>query len=215
MKLSNRDKALLLGLAGFLIAVASYVLIFNPFTLKSEEVKLKLETLKAREAELVELQNNMEHYKTEIIRLNGEKEELVARFPAEIKPESEIMYAVELENRENIKFSALDYGQPTVVSGNVDSELAAYCLPMNMTYQCTYQAMKNTINYTLGHSNRMVIDAVTMTFDKTTGNLTGNMTLNMFYITGTERTYEEPYVPTMKMGVNNIFGTAENPVNGD
>ena len=57
----------------------------------------------------------------------------------------------------------------------------------------------------------MVVDTVTASYDGTTGNLVGNMTINMYTVAGTERMYEKPYVPAMNMGIENIFGTIEIP----
>jgi len=210
MNLSNRDKALLLGLAGFLLAVAAYVLVFVPFSDKADVANSELEALKTREAELVELEQNMEVYQKQIQELTVEKEELIARFPADILPESEIMYAVELEERAPMKFSSLLYGTPTVIAEDTTGTgLNACCIPMSMTYQTSYQGLKNAITYTLEKSDRMVIDAVTASYDGTTGNLIGNMTLNMYYVNGTGKTYVEPFVPDMPMGTGNIFGTIE------
>ena len=98
MNISQRDKGLLLILAAVLLVAASYFFAFKPLGEKKEALKAELATLEAREAELVELEANMDFYKEEIVRLTKEEEKLVAEFPANIKPESEIMYAVELES---------------------------------------------------------------------------------------------------------------------
>ncbi len=247
MNLSNRDKGLLLGLAGLLIAAVVYFLIFTPFVQKAEEKKAELTVLQEREAQLMEMEANMDFYNDEITRLSREKEAYLVQFPSTIKEESEIMYAVELEENVEIEFSALNYGtaMPVAADGTaapaegeaaeqteetqaaeqaaegqvaegqvgrtepVDStegELSAYCIPMVMTYQSSYKGLKESITYTNAYNNRMVIDALTATFDATTGKITGNMTLNMYLITGTGKLYEEPYVPAMKFGVSNIFG---------
>ena len=48
MKISNRDKGILLGLFGVILAVISYVLIYNPTTLKTEELKTEVAALQSR-----------------------------------------------------------------------------------------------------------------------------------------------------------------------
>ena len=219
MNISKRDKALLLVLAGVLLLAASYFFVYKPSIAKKAELETQLATLQQREAELVNLENNMDFYKSEITRLEGEKAEYLACFPADIKEESEIMYAVELENNVDIEFTALNYGDPISLLDEVVAEtkegevvedvLGGYCLPMTMNYSATYNGLKNTITHTNMHQNRMVIDAVTASYDASTGNLSGQMTLNMFYMTGTDNSYHEPYVPSMGIGVSNIFGTIE------
>ena len=217
MKISKRDAGLLLGLLGLLVAVAAYMWVYTPMKEKQAAIEAEIVVLAQRESELVRMQANLEHYKEEIVRLNGVKEEYIVEFPADIKPETEIMYAVELEEEVEVEFSTLSYGTPTGIlqesTGNYG--VYAYCLPMTMTYNSTYQGLKDTILYTNAHQNRMVIDAVTASYDGTTGNLTGSMTLNMYYINGTGKVYEQPYVPAMGMGVENIFGTIENPAEAE
>lgn len=214
MNLSKRDKGLLLGLVGVLLIAAAYFFVYKPSMEEKAELEAELAKLQSREAELVELDNNMDFYLSEIERLKVEKEEYLACFPADIKEESEIMYAVELENNIDIEFSSLNYGSDILVMGDNSTDssaatLAGYCLPMTMSYKTSYNGLKNTILHTNQHVNRMVIDSVTASFDSATGYLSGSMTLNQFYIAGTENAYQEPYVPTLEIGVPNIFGTID------
>ena len=39
--------------------------------------------------------------------------------------------------------------------------------------------------------------------------LTGNMTMNTYYLLGTDKVYSSPYIPDMQMGVDTIFGNVE------
>ena len=212
MSISNRDKGILLGLLGFVLAVLSYVLVFNPMTLKNETLKTELATLKTREAELLELESNLDYYKEQIVLYNNHNQEMVAKFPAEVKPESEIMYAVELEDQLDVEFSSLNYGTPTEIAvSETETSVAAYCTPLSATYNATYQGLKDVILHTADKTDRMVVDTVTASYDSTTGNLVGSMTINMYTVSGTERMYKEPYVPAMFMGTDNIFGTIEIP----
>ena len=79
MKISNRDKGILLGLFGVILAVISYVLIYNPTTLKTEELKTEVAALQSRVNKLTELENNMAHYQKQI-EVNKEKSDKDADF---------------------------------------------------------------------------------------------------------------------------------------
>ena len=112
MKLSKRDIGILLGLLGIILAVASYALVFNPMKLENETLKTELAALKDKEAKLVDLENNFDYYQEQIDVCKEKSAEIEARFPAEVKPENEIMYAVELEDGLEVEFSTLNYGTP-------------------------------------------------------------------------------------------------------
>ena len=212
MKLSKRDIGLLLGLLGIVLAVASYALVFNPMKLKNQELETQLAALKDKEAKLVDLENNFDYYKEQIEVCKEKSEEIIARFPAEVKPENEIMYAVELENALEVEFSTLNYGTPLeIVTDGDKAGVMAYCTSLSGNYRATYKGLKEVILYTADQADRMVVDTVTASYDGTTGNLVGNMTINMYTVAGTHRMYEKPYVPAMNMGITNIFGTIEIP----
>ena len=214
MKISNRDKGLLLGLLGVVLAVVSYVLIYNPTTLKTETLKTEVAALQKRVDKLTELENNMDHYKKQIEVNKEVAEKVVERFPAEIKPENEIVYVIELEDELDVQFPTLTYGTPVEVAvTDKNAGVNAYCTALNLSYRATYQGLKDVILHTAGKTDRMVVDSLTASFDATTGNLAGSMTINMYTLTGTEKVYEKPYVPSMYMGLPNIFGTIEVPAN--
>lgn len=256
MKLSKRDIGLLTGLLGILLAFACYKFVFQNFQDKTDALKNEITILSQKEQEMVQLEKDMPFYQEEIARLGVINKDLLQQFPADILPENEIMYAVELEDKNKIFFSDLSYGtavlmelsgsqtagteaagqtaEGTAASQPTEDPLAeaqtgesagtaqtgeaaaaqpggmqANLLTMTMGYECTYDGLKTTIRYNNDHTNRMVIDGLTAAYDPTTGQLAGTMTLNQYYITGTENTYSEPYVPSMRTGTDNIFGTYE------
>lgn len=219
MKLTKRDIGLLLGAFGVLIAVAVYSLVYTPYSEKTASLKSELATLKEQEARYQELAANQQFYKDEIERLNQENKALFDGFPADIQPETEIMYVVELEENVDIEVPSVNYGTATSLTGASETTeegevvssgmMDAYVVPMNLSYSASYQGLKDTITYTSNHQNRMVVDTVSAAYDSTTGQVTGSMTFNMYYVTGTDKVYEEPYVPHVQTGISNIFGTIE------
>ena len=67
------------------------------------------------------------------------------------------------------------------------------------------------IAYVNEFKDRTTITQFSATFDDATGKLTGEMTLNMYYITNTGKEYVPPVFDFMPKGVSNIFGkTIEN-----
>jgi hypothetical protein len=57
----------------------------------------------------------------------------------------------------------------------------------------------------------MNIEDVSVTYDTSTGNLMGNMKINMFSLIGSEvlKGYEPPYINDINTGRENIFGTSQ------
>lgn len=79
----------------------------------------------------------------------------------------------------------------------------------SMQFTGTYTSLKDMVDYLADQSGRMTLDNVNASFDSTTGNLTGSITVNMFSMAGTGKTYTEPDAGSVAYGTNNIFGTIE------
>jgi len=217
MKISKRDTGLLLMALGILIALLCYRFVYQKKVAEQEKLNSQLKTLEAEEQGMAELEANRPFYEAEIIRMNEENSEILQRFPADIFPENEIMYVVAMEEDNDIFFSDLSYGSAQeLITGYEDrTGIRASDVVMNLSYTSTYQGLKDVILYTGGQDRRMVINTVSASYDRSNGNLSGSMTLDQYLITGTDAVYNPPYVPSMRLGTDNIFGTIEIPVNPD
>ena len=87
-------------------------------------------------------------------------------------------------------------------SGNV----AGYYASIGIRYEASYNGLKEMIAYVNAFQDRTTITQFTAAFDDATGKLTGEMTLNMYYITNTGKEYVPPVFDFMPKGVSNIFG---------
>lgn len=217
MKASKKEIGLLLGVFGVLIAVMAYALVFAPYRGEIVAMESELASLQEEEKELKTLVAGLEYYETEVDRLTEENDEILDQFPADIQPEDEIMYIVELEEAVDIEIPSISYGT-SVVSDTEDAvegeeteseDMAVHQLAMNVSYTSSYQGLKDAITYTNEHLNRMVIDTLSVSYDASTGKVFGNMTFNLYYLTGTDKEYTGPDVDEGDLGVNNIFGTIQ------
>ena len=65
------------------------------------------------------------------------------------------------------------------------------------------------VDYLADQTGRMTLDNVNASFDSSTGNLSGSITVNLFSMAGTGQTYTEPDAGSVAYGTDNIFGTIE------
>lgn len=208
MKISKKEIGLLVGLFGVLLAVGVYSLFYRPYQDKIASLESELITLQQEESRYAEMQANIPFYQEGIVRLTEQTSAIIKEFPAGITPETEIMYVVEMEDKVDVEIPSISYGSPSSLTGEAAaSGLQAFVIPMSVSYKTTYQGLKDTLNYTYDHENRMVIDTVSLSYDRSTGDITGSLLINMYYMEGTDKVYEDPIVPSMNMGVDNIFGT--------
>ena len=78
-----------------------------------------------------------------------------------------------------------------------------------LQFNGTYDSLKDAVDYLASRSGRMTLDSVDASFDASTGNLIGTITVNMFSMTGTGSTYTEPDAGSVALGRKDLFGTSD------
>ncbi len=94
----------------------------------------------------------------------------------------------------------------TDASADTTGDVAGYYASIGIRYEASYNGLKEMIAYVNAFQDRTTITQFTAAFDDATGKLTGEMTLNMYYITNTGKEYVPPVFDFMPKGVSNIFG---------
>lgn len=88
-----------------------------------------------------------------------------------------------------------------------DSHL--YEVPLGISIQCTYDDFKGLIKYIYAQQNRMSVEGVNIGYDASNNELSGNMTLDTYYLLGTEKIYAPVEIPNTQLGVDTIFGNID------
>ena len=222
MKLKQSDKKILLIAAGFILLGCTYFFVFNGLNTKRAEIDMQNGTLQQEVNYLQDLKDHEQEYNDEMARMTVENEDIMKQFPAEVRPESIIMYGQGLEVSNAFAVSSLEMPGaslmevplPTAADGTAAqsataSSIMLYNSPVTMGFHSTYGGIKDVIKQINNDPNRNSISTVTLAYDTNTGNLAGSITANMFFVKGTEKQYEAPTVPGVGVGTNNIFKAAE------
>ena len=98
---------------------------------------------------------------------------------------------------------------PVSTDGTAYADTHMYEVPLSISISCTYDDFKGLVRYIYNQQERESIQGVSISYNETDGMLTGNMTMNTYYLLGTDKVYSSPYIPDMKMGVDTIFGNVE------
>lgn len=82
-----------------------------------------------------------------------------------------------------------------------------YDMVVSYDFQTSYEDLKKIVSNVLDDKNKRNISDIAITYNEESGKLIGNMTMNMYFVTGTEKVYEDPDPGKMKHGLSNIFGS--------
>lgn len=87
---------------------------------------------------------------------------------------------------------------------------------ITITFQTTYQKFKKVLDYINQYPEKTSVIKTALSYDPSTGNLVATMTLDRYALTGTGKTYEEPYIGDISIGTDNLFGApVEVPTDND
>ena len=91
-------------------------------------------------------------------------------------------------------------------SSPASQPVSGYYASIGIKYKASYLGLKDMINYVNEFKDRTTITKFSATYDSSTGGVTGEMTLNMYYLMNTGKDYVPPIFDYMQKGTDNIFG---------
>lgn len=227
MKVKKSEIQLLIAVIGVLIAVCTYFLVYSSFNEKSDALEAQNVTLSSQVATL----EILDQRKADYIEATGKMQSYITnfenRFPADILPEDSIMMVKTLEDYTRTEVANIAFGSeaevvytpaadaattaasPVSTDGTAYADTHMYEVPLSISISCTYDDFKGLVRYIYNQQERESIQGVSISYNETDGMLTGNMTMNTYYLLGTDKVYSSPYIPDMQMGVDTIFGNVE------
>lgn len=264
MKVSMRDKKILLMFIGILVFFVGWYFGYRPQMEKADQIEDLNGALEEQLQDLLELAENKDFYVSETASIKDKISEYISEFPADVRPEDGIVLANKMENELGFQITNVGVGEKEFVAsldGSSEEDLAQsqdqtmseqanaqtqdqidniegtdsqaeedlqnasdaavtdqssdsqvpvlYRTQVTLQFNGTYAGLKKAVLYVADQSGRMTLDNVNASYDTSTGNLTGTIIVNIFSMSGTERTYTEPDAGSVAYGTDNIFGTVE------
>lgn len=139
----------------------------------------------------------------EPVILQGDDEEIDHTYEIEEIEEYEAQEGIEDE----VTAEAAD-----VNNGLATENMAYVLMSRNVTsnYLVSYEGLKRSIKNISIQDNRMSIDNLTVSYDESTGLLTGTTSVDMYCIPGQpDKEYVTPNLSSVLLGTDNIFGSIE------
>ena len=213
MKLSDRDKKLILGILLIAIIVLPIFLFIRPKIDAIKGLDTELVTLNERYNYLKDLDSKRPFYESEIARLNEERKDLVKGFAKGILQENTIMFLRDAELSFPINMSAETFGEYNTTV--VDSELTALTTTTGVSYSCEYAQVKDFLNYIFTYSDKMTIPSITMKYSES-GLISGSFDISEFAFINDEEQVKQHPIPAIDRGGNEaIFANALPIVEGE
>jgi hypothetical protein len=229
--MSAKERNLLIVLLGVLLLIACYFLVYKPKSEENSTLYAENQSLSARLDELKAMIEQESFYNSEISRIDAEVKLELTEFPSRLQVENGIMDVVDMENFNNTTVPTLTVGTPAYVSvgesadasaenveGSADTGVASaaaaqyslYDVTTNIVFSASYTDTKSLINMIVDDDDKRCMRSFSATFDSTTGQLSGSISFDSYYIDGQDdKAYVPADIPSISHGIDNIFGTIE------
>ena len=103
--------------------------------------------------------------------------------------------------------SAADGSTSTGSAKSTVTGYQLYDVSTVMAFKTEYHGLKAMLGEVIGSSQKKTISTLNVSFDDSTGKLTGEMLVDSYFLYGLDKPYEAPYIPAVPHGTNNLFGT--------
>ena len=217
MKIAKRDLKLLLILAGLLVFLLLYLLVFNPLQTKIDAVETRNAQLSAQVEELEAKYLRMAEYEEGIKNSREYVDETLKSFPGDVKEEDILSYLLTMESRQGIRMQSVTFNDPELVQQfnmmtQVDGQdvavpANAYRATTVMTGTLNYPQAKNVINYLYESAKQTTLESVTLSYNAEGAKLSGSFELAKYFITFDGAEYVPERIPVVDIGLEDLFGT--------
>ena len=218
--LSNRDKILLLVLAGVLILFAVYMTVVKDYNAKRDAAEAQLAELTPQLQQLQEYEANQKNYAAKTTKMGNEIATQMQRFPNDIRSEHIILNAKTLQDALGIKIQSVG-SEPAALLSSFQLPLKdesgqyamqnVYAFTTGENIQCTmgYDQFKSLLDFIYSQNEYTALKSVSVTYDSETGGLSGTAAITKYFIVPEKYVYTKANTEGVQQGVTNPFGTTK------
>jgi hypothetical protein len=221
LKVSDRDKKLLMVLFSVLILAAAYFYGFQNIVAQTDTYQSETRVLKKKQSELIEKSQNKDKYISDTANYNGLFKTITSQYSNATTQVSSIDFINKVESVTGAWIKSISFSDPSAIYtfGNVVSsnpslsgskayatDMTGYDTTLTLSYEADYLQWKNLIAFINNYYSKNTIDNISMTYNNATGKVSGTMTVSLYAITGNDRSYTDPEF-NVNTGTDNIFTT--------
>lgn len=232
-----QKKVVLIG-AGLVVLLATFFLLFQKNQETVTELENESRSYQNQVNYLNSLQAQVNIMNKEAPEQQHSIDEFIAGFPCKIPQQKALYNLYMMMNKSGVRITSISPGDPqtflqggvvispenmgaVAVSGSAAEEDPETRVSMSQmvgktsTYEIQISGSLNRImkalDWIAGNKEYMSVTNLSLSYDSSTGKLTGGMTINFFEMNGNGKAYEEPDVSNITINsgdINKMFGTS-------
>ena len=206
LKISERDKKLLIVVMAVLIMALAYFFGYSNLSSQVDTLSTKKANLEVTKKDLKEKNNNKQKYITDTDKLSKAYAILMDKYDSGSSQPNTIVKSLALSPKTSIyKFGQIASSNTNGTS-TYSSNYVGYKTSINITYEGNYEQWKHFIKYINTYASKCTIDSLAASYGESTGTVSGTAVISLYSIEGGDRKFSEPKFDS-KTGTKNIFSS--------
>ncbi len=203
--ITDSEKKLLFIVLALVILAASYFFGFTKLNdaaaaieASNQQDASELSTLEGMVANQAATEKETQGYKDGIA-------EIIKKYPCDIPQEKSIYLIQEFQNTVGTDIMSIGFTMDKIVQRfSGDNPSVGKYNSLSLSYACDYDQFKELFKYIGEFKDRTTVPTINATYDQTAGKLRGSMIFKMYYLTNTDKEYEDfppTEIPAGKAGI--------------
>lgn len=223
LKISDRDKRLLLIVAAFGIVALAYFFGFTKLNTLADTLSEDRNKLVKTEKDLREKNNNKDKYIKDTRTFSSLYSDILTDYESDTTQPSAIDYFNKIESTTNTWIKSASFAQPSAIysfgkgmtsNPNKPNEIAystdmiGYETVLTIAYEGSYENWKSMISYINTYYSKCTINNMSSSYSDANDIVSGSMEVSVYAIKGKDRVFKEPTFD-VKTGAGNIFSSVQ------
>jgi hypothetical protein len=223
--LNNKKIFLYVVLVGLLGFLAFYMLVFQKYEEKTDDLRRQNANLKTQVDDLKKVYDNLDAYRQTIAIMDGYIVTTLSQYPADVREEDALVIAVDTLNKAYVEYSTINIKEKedvgaipaeTVQNAGLESfkdELKIKKRTVSDVNSTDYINLKTIIGTILSYGGKKTIEQISYSKseDGEKGFITGTIDVTDFVAEGTGKEYQAPDIKEYEAGLYDLFGIVKNP----
>ena len=200
-----------------LLFIVTYFFLYDGLIEKTNELKKEKAVVDQQIEERLDKLQEAAEMKEKITLMEQQMRELLDQYPSQMTLPDILLLFSEFEKNNELKFLTLSYGDSVPfydttipqVDGEEGEFMSGTQNTVSVTYQGTYEQVKDWMKYVEEYPTRLSLDSISMSYDDTVDLVNGTMSIRVYAIEGNGVPYIPPMLDMIPIGKENIFKSSD------
>lgn len=217
MKITTRDKKLLLFAGGLILFLVVYMYVFTPLQDQTNAMQMEIDRLERECRELESQNTDIDTYVAKIIEYRETNQEIMDMFPVAVKEEDILVYLLDLQKDNELQLFSIGLNAPVpvmefdgvIVEDGQDKKvhMLGQQVSVSTSTEFSYEDMKKLLNYIYETKSQTTLESMSIVYDAGREMLSSSLNFTKYALSYDGAIYVPEQLPKVEIGQDNPFAS--------